>query len=62
MQLVTPVLSIVKVSENQEDKDKMFLFKERPEVAKFFLDFSLDILLLPYRYVYDNYVSMIIIV
>ncbi|XP_031556184.1 proteasome adapter and scaffold protein ECM29-like [Actinia tenebrosa] len=48
MQLVTPVLSIVKVSESQEEKDRMFLFKERPEVAKFFLDFLLDVLLLPY--------------
>jgi len=50
LQLIIPVLGLVKVPQDLEQKDKMFIFKEKPDVAKLFLDFILDVLLMPYRY------------
>lgn len=45
-----PVLGNVKIPSDKAVVEKMFRFSEKPQLAKQFADFMLDMLLLPYGY------------
>ena len=51
LQLVLPVLGQMKIPDSIHERQKMFEFKEKPVVAGILLDFLLDVLLMPYRFV-----------
>jgi len=51
LQLVLPVLGQMKIPDSTDERQKMFEFKEKPVVAGILLDFLLDVLLMPYRFV-----------
>lgn len=51
LQLVLPVLGQMKIPDSIDERQKMFEFKEKPVVAGILLDFLLDVLLMPYRFV-----------
>lgn len=56
LQLVLPVLGQMKIPDSIDERQKMFEFKDKPLVAGILLDFLLDVLLMPYRFV--NYFSL----
>jgi len=41
----------MKIPDSIDERQKMFEFKEKPVVAGILLDFLLDVLLMPYRFV-----------
>jgi len=47
----------MKIPDSIDERQKMFEFKEQPVVAGILLDFLLDVLLMPYRFV--NYLKKI---
>ena len=49
LQLVLPVLGQIKMPDDATKKEKMFEFKENSQMANLFLDFLLDVLLMPYK-------------
>ncbi|KAJ1522342.1 hypothetical protein ONE63_002635 [Megalurothrips usitatus] len=50
--LIMPVLGNVKIPSDKDAVEKMFRFGEKPQLAKQFADFMLDMLLLPYGATY----------
>ena len=46
----------MKIPDSIDERQKMFEFKEKPVVAGILLDFLLDVLLMPYRFV--NYLKI----
>ena len=46
----------MKIPDSIDERQKMFEFKEKPVVAGILLDFLLDVLLMPYRFV--NYLTL----
>lgn len=46
--LIMPVLANVKVPHDKDAIEQLFRFSEKPQMAKQFADFMLDMLLLPY--------------
>lgn len=47
-----PVFNHLKIPETPEKTASLFNLRERADVAKLLLDFMLDVLLLPYGYVF----------
>ena len=53
LQLVLPVLGQMKIPDSTEERQKMFQIREKIGLAELLLDFLLDVLLMPYRFVLD---------
>lgn len=52
--LIVPLLGKVKVPTEPEKLANLFGLKEKPQISKHLLDILLDMILLPYRYVFVN--------
>ena len=50
LQLVLPVLGLIKIPDSPGERQAMFEFTKKPGVAQILLDFLLDVLLMPYRF------------